>query len=449
MAAVTAWLNGGGSLPRVAAAFPALIVITTLIGAGSLFAPLSLQPGNTLLGDHNIWNVVTFALLEPNVIKLAVSVLLAGRLAIIALTPTVDPTRAAANRVPTTVAVSVATAGLALSMGYLMAYMSSGVEAYLYRSIYGTGPLLGALSVCAFHAAGDAPALPSLAPWLSTSALPLAIVVSEFIAQHALRASRGFAGTLLATGMAWTYLRFWHQYAAGSFGDGRPSFEFIAMLPVPAHPVLRPLLAVLSSLLLRLPLFRFTTGDGMTALPSTSADLPAGMSVGGGSHGAAGPRQSPGHALSSGAGATGGPGTPHASPEALAALGGSGGVAVPDAVAERRREKALRQLDRRLAEMRAGRSGGSGVGTGTAVSSAAAAALAASAAAAPATAAGPASAEASAGSAATANVKAAAASSKGVAAADAPGAAVPGKNGRGDAAAEPAASDADAGATTA
>lgn len=438
MAAVTAWLNGGGSLPRVAAAFPALVVITTLIGAGSLFAPLSLQPGNTLLGDHNIWNVVTFALLEPNVIKLAVSVLLAGRLAIIALTPTVDPTRAAANRVPTTVAVSVATAGLALSMGYLMAYMSSGVEAYLYRSIYGTGPLLGALSVCAFHAAGDAPALPSLAPWLPTSALPLAIVVSEFIAQHALRASRGFAGTLLATGMAWTYLRFWHQYAAGSFGDGRPSFEFIAMLPPPAHPVLRPLLAVLSSLLLRLPLFRFTTGDGMTALPSTSADLPAGMGVGvgvgGGPHGAVGPRQSPGHALSSGAGATGGPGTPHASPEALAALGGSGGVAVPDAVAERRREKALRQLDRRLAEMRAGRSGGSGVGIGVAASSPAAAALAASAAASPAVVAAPASVEGSAGSAAMTNVKAAAAS-QGAVAADEPAVAVA-------AAAEPAASHA-------
>lgn len=448
MAAVTAWLNGGGSLPRVAAAFPALVVVVTLVGAGSLFAPLSLQPGNTLLGDHNIWNVVTFALLEPNIIKLAVSVLLAGRLAIIALTPNIDPTRAAAHRVPATVAVSVATAGLALSMGYLMAYMSSGVESYLYRSIYGTGPLLGALSVCAFHAAGDAPALPSLAPWLPTSALPLAILVSEFIAQHALRVSRGFAGTLLATGMAWTYLRFWHQYAAGSFGDGRPSFEFIAMLPAPAHPVLRPLLAVLSSLLLRLPLFRFTTGDGMTALPSTSADLPAGM----GSHGgAAGQRQSPGHALSSGAGATGGPpGTLHGSPDASAL--GSGGVAVPDAVAERRREKALRQLDRRLAEMRAGRSGAGGI----AASSPAAAALAASAPAPAVVAAsatmGAAAAEGSAGSTATTNGKsAAAAAPKGAAAAssaaDDAGASVHSSSGDVDAAVK--ASAADARATTA
>ena len=102
---------------------------------------------------------------------------------------------------------------------------------------------------------------------------------------------------------------------------------------------LRPLVKLLSALFLRLPPFSRATGDGFQALPSAADAAYAGGYGGVGGSGG-----------SSGAGGL----------AAGDAARGGAAASVSDPVAERRRERALRALDRKLAELRTNGRGGGG-----------------------------------------------------------------------------------------
>ena len=109
------------------------------------------------------------------------------------------------------------------------------------------------------------------------------------------------------------------------------------LLPPPAHrrTPLVPLLKVISALLLPLWVFKRATGDGMKTLPSLASSANAT---------AAGDARLGSAAQSSSLnGGTGG----------IPAVGGTA-----DPVAERRRERALRALDKKLAELRSTMRGG-------------------------------------------------------------------------------------------
>lgn len=200
-----------------------------------LFASLALMPGHTLLGEHYFWNVLTFAFIESNPIKLMLSLLMVLGLAHFAESrPSSDPA-SASPRVLIVALLAVALAGACVSLGYLMAYMSWADEAYLYKPLYGAGPLAAALAICAHHAAGEQPALPGFAPWLPVSALPLLVLVVEALSQFVFRLSRAFVPTAIAAGVAWVYLRFYHRFSSGAVGDSRPSFEFLSLVPGPAQ----------------------------------------------------------------------------------------------------------------------------------------------------------------------------------------------------------------------
>jgi hypothetical protein len=225
-------------IPLLAAAFTGAVVVVSLLAGISSDASRSLvlMPGNTVLGEHAIWNVFTFALVEPNTIKLILSLPLIARLAMIAESSGPQPLhRATLLRTLITVVLAVLGAGLFISMSFLMLYMSSGQESYLYRGLYGSGPLAAALSICAHQVAGDSPALPGFAPWLPVSALPLVVLATEALSQYVFRVSRCFLPTVVAAAAAWLYLRFFHVYAPGSVGDGRPCFEFLSLVPAPAQ----------------------------------------------------------------------------------------------------------------------------------------------------------------------------------------------------------------------
>jgi hypothetical protein len=119
---------------------------------------------------------------------------------------------------------------------------------------------------------------------------------------------------------------------------------------------LRPFVNLLSAVLLRLPLFARTTGDGMSSLPTT-AGSGNGYGGAGGASGSAVART--GWTASAASAAP--PAARANSVIAPSALGSASPV-VTDAVAERRRERALAQLDRRLAEMRSAMVGGGAPG---------------------------------------------------------------------------------------
>ena len=223
-------------------------------------------------------------------------------------------------------------------------YLSTTDETYLYKPLWGTGPAVAALSVAAHQVLGDSPILPTHAPGLTFSLLPLTSVAIAAVSQYGVYSSRDFIATCVSLVVAWIYLRWLHTYAPGVVGDTRDEFDFLTMVPNPfrqedlslrmccfpfprhafmyaslCRVALRPLVKLVGAVLLRLPFFVGASGDGMKTLSS----LAMSSSVGGGNVYGVG------------------------SDSRL-----SGTVATPDPVAERRRERALKALDKKLAELR-------------------------------------------------------------------------------------------------
>lgn len=123
--------------------------------------------------------------------------------------------------------------GTCVSFGSLMMYLSTTDEAFLYKPLWGTGPVVAALSVAAHQVLGDAPIFPTHAPGLSFSLLPLVAVVVAAVSQFGVLSSRDFIATCVSLGAAWVYLRWVHVYAPGVVGDTRDEFDFLSMVPNP------------------------------------------------------------------------------------------------------------------------------------------------------------------------------------------------------------------------
>lgn len=137
---------------------------------------------------------------------------------------------------------------------------------------------------------------------------------------------------------------------------------FIALIAAHSHSCsmpLRPAVKLLSAVFRGLPPFSRATGDGMRALPTltagaASAGTPSMITYGAGS----GSSHWGGASSAINGGATEG------------RAGGAAAGGTNDPVAERRRERALRALDKKLAEMRVGmssRGGGAPVTPGPAL----------------------------------------------------------------------------------
>lgn len=367
--ALPSQLRGRG----LAAGLAAMVIIASLATMYStdLFASLSLSPGNTVLGDHAVWNVITFTFLEQSPLRLAIVAVLIVVLATAAengsspeTATTVDAV--AIRRTSLASVTAVATAGLVLSFGSTILYMGDGDLTRLYTPFFGAGPLLAALAIAAHQRMGDAAIFPAQAAWLSYSSTPLLVVLLSLLSQLG-GASRDTAGTLIAVHAAWAYLRFVSPVAGDEsgtlVGDPREEFDYLSLFPAPLRAPLRPLVALLSLAFRALPIplagLRGRAGgasagqkgsaggysrigvDGSGSLPSASASSSA----------ANGYFIPPGAALSTGAqGASGLP--PSAVPVVASSALGSRPLAGADPVADRRREKALVSLQNRLAEMR-------------------------------------------------------------------------------------------------
>lgn len=223
-------------LPKAGAAFVGAMTLLTFAGglSASLLKALVLVPGNTVLGAFHPWHVLTFAFIDPNPLKFLLTAFIIIRVGWTAEQPAADVGHRAARRILITVCLSVVTAGLIVSASGLAAYMGSGNEGYLYRPLYGAGPVAAAISVCAHQVAGENGAAISTAlPRLPVSLVPISIIIVEALSQYILRISRSFAASCISLFSAWLYLRFFHVYAPGSIGDGRPAFELLSFLPEP------------------------------------------------------------------------------------------------------------------------------------------------------------------------------------------------------------------------
>ena len=264
--------------------------------------------------------------------------------------------------------------------------------------------MLGALSVLAFEVYGDAhcitlgagaisgAAAPAV-PLLRYAVLPFLVLGGSALSQYFFLVGTDTAATAVAILSAWCYLRFFCRHGDGLLGDTRDEFEFLAMVPGPLRIALRPLAKLCSAMLrpIVVQLAAAVSGgsgaDGgagaplqqqQLVLPLSAVAAPAagglplygaaalqlggvsGVGAGSSSSGSASSIYGGATILGQSGGAAEGLSAPnlqridlhvHLHGGRPTTGPGAGGLAA-DPVAERRREKALRALDKRLADLR-------------------------------------------------------------------------------------------------
>lgn len=348
------------AVPPVATIFTvaSVIMTTVTLATGSTF--LQLVPGQTVLGSHHVHNVVTCFFTESSMARLVLA-----SASLMALGFRAEKAHSA-SRVAVVVLVAAIVTGLGRSFAGLMVYLASSgdkiAEAALYKPQSGMTGLVGAYAVLAWQAAGEAPLFQEI-PWLQTPLLVTVVVATCAWLQFIAGAGTDFILCVGCTFLTWAQLRFILPVSPGGpAGDARDSFELLHCLPPPLRTPLRPLEKLGSAICLpvgrafagTLPLYAaLRAADGVSG--GSFASLPA---VGGVAQGTAMFRGS------SGTSPLAGSSTPQSSRTAadggridIQIAGGSQqqsgtGIYVSDPVAERRREKALKSLDKRLSELR-------------------------------------------------------------------------------------------------
>lgn len=296
-------IYSGGRLavPRASAGLACAVALLSLtsIFSSDFRASVALIPGQTLLGSHLIWNVVTGMMVEtslPLVFFVVGFVVLFGSHA---------ERLMGALQYGACLLFATFVPGTMISMGALFFYISTQREKFFYGETNGSLGLCAAIAVMLHESAPTTVIMGGLL----ASHLPLTLMVFACVCQFLLGVSH--AASLAGLGLiaAWMYLRFFKIQEDGSWGDRRSDFEFATLFPEATRPVVRPLFNLLGAVLLRIPCLQ------PSAAPANGRKLevvPSGAS-----------------------GDSAGPSAPVAA----------------DPVAERRRARALKALDQKLAEM--------------------------------------------------------------------------------------------------
>jgi len=365
--------SAGIRAPSLGSATTFLLFALVVCSVSAYFGGLSvvaLVPGQTVLGEMRLWTFITASFVETSLVRFIFSAALIAWLGTRSEAPIGRHTSA---RIAFTCLLAAFMGGLQTAIGGISAFVSSGKETSLYAPNFGSGPLLGAISVLAFEVYGEQHIFAignSPVPVFRYSLIPLFLVFFSALSQFAWNTATDAFATIAGIVVSWVYLRYFCAHGDGLIGDARAEFEFLNMFPEPLRTALRPIekmgRVTVKPVLLRMG----ASCSGKSGKPASAAAtqlLPtvaplASIGVSGG-----GPNSSMMGASTVAAGSAiygvaaeslYGSATAAAAQRIdlhvqLQGNGGGGGSALAaDPIAERRREKALRALDNRLAALK-------------------------------------------------------------------------------------------------
>jgi hypothetical protein len=334
---------------------------------------VALIPGQTVLGEMRLWTFVTASFVETSPSRFIFSAIMIVWLGFRSEAPVGRHTSA---RIAFTCLLAAFVGGLQTAVGGISAFVSSGKETSLYAPNFGSGPLLGALSVLAYEVYGEQHIFAignSPVPLFRYSLIPLTLVLFGTLSQFAWNTASDAFSTVTGIVVSWVYLRYFCAHGDGLIGDARVEFEFLNMFPEPLRTALRPIEKMGRVTVKPVLLQMGAICSGKSSKPAAATQLlptvapSASIGVSGGLH------TSLTSSMGIGAGGTSSPGTAiygiaaenlYGSSSSAAAQridlhvqlqgssGGGGSALAADPIAERRREKALRALDNRLAALK-------------------------------------------------------------------------------------------------
>lgn len=319
----------------------ALVLLSSIVIAVPSLAQLFvLVPGLAFTGPSMLPNLLTASLVESNIVKLCASA------AVLVMYAPIGEAAQGSAKFALFLGLCVLGSSLAASVVEVGMFLSSRDDKALFREVHGASGIVVACALAVHQAAPDL-ALFSAPSWLPSAALrarrlPFAMVVILGTAAALGLTSDGLFLVMSFVG-GWAYLRFMQPQTlalprlagrspadtreASRPGDGRDHMAFAALFPQPVRGLVQPLSAAVGACTRRCLPEELGNGNAL------QADGQATSAAAGGAY-AAMPAATRGSAAG-----------------VLGADDGMGEGGALDPVAERRREKARKSLDARLAEL--------------------------------------------------------------------------------------------------
>lgn len=249
--------------PLVAGFSSCLVVIfaARLLMGDSGESMLALSPANTLIAKKYVWNLVTCSFFEANLVKLLCDLM------VLALTvkPSVD--LGSNGHFLIYIAVVVLGCGVFTFLYCMIRFFATGLEEMLIEPMYGfSGTFIAIAMFYRVHLKNEI-VIPGF-PVVTYHNLPVIVLVGQFMC-YAISPLKFMAHdlpfTVVAIPLTWSYLKFFykHEDAFGNSlsGANEPGavvgeeFNFVNMFPEPLHVVVSPFTTAFYNLFALLGIF--------------------------------------------------------------------------------------------------------------------------------------------------------------------------------------------------
>lgn len=287
---------------------------------------LALSPANTIIAKKYVWNMLTCSFYEVNVVKLVCDLL------ILVASAKSSVRFGDASQFTIYMITSIAGCGVLTFVYCMIRFFATGLEEMLIEPMYGFSGTFIALAMFYRVQLQDAVVVPAL-PMVTYHNLPIVVLVGQMIC-YAISPLKFMAHdlpfTVVAIPLSWSYLKFFYKFE-DSFGNDKSSiggpgsavgeeFNFVNMFPESLHVVVAPLTTAFYNL--------FALAGVFPELIVTDKAKQRTHHLFNHFQGGQNPFS----------GGTGGPASPQS-------------AAVTNAIEDRRRAKALKLLDAKMAEL--------------------------------------------------------------------------------------------------
>jgi len=241
------------SMLRGQLAVPTLTAILLLFTILGVLAPsfainvFALAPGSTIMYHFYVWNIVTGGLLEPNLIRFVISVGIILKLGI-SVESLWDVKRCGKYIGVTHIATGVTCFVLSTVRAMLTASSDKSTR-HLFSNQYGCGGLVAAMCI-AYCLEWPHTTIPVKVGDWATKGIRSAHVFSAALAFIVLVHTVGivvfhdFQLILVQTCIAWTYLRFFEKHPGGYAGNDDEHFAFAAFFPSKLQRFIAPVSSI-------------------------------------------------------------------------------------------------------------------------------------------------------------------------------------------------------------
>lgn len=213
---------------------PLVVLYLTSIFISSSTGYFALITANTLITNTYVWNIITSCFYETNILKLLSDII---SVCLIADFIDIDNMEQWAFFF----GASVLACTVGTSIYCFVSLLTTGKEDLLITPIYGFNGMLMVLLMMARQQQRSR-VLYTAFPWVNFHTSPIFLILGQLFGWclGLKDVTKDFSFSIIALFFSWSYLRFFYKYKDLEYGDKSDEFTFVGMFPESLHIVLIP-----------------------------------------------------------------------------------------------------------------------------------------------------------------------------------------------------------------